>query len=306
MPPGSPSATRRGRFAPSPTGPLHFGSLVAGLGSCLDARAAGGQWHLRIEDVDAPRCSAAAADGILRTLEAFGFEWDGPVVWQSRRDSAYAAALERLRAAGAVFPCACSRRELADAAAGTGADGAAIYPGTCRDGLPPGGVPRAWRLRTGTARAGFDDGVQGRIDSDLARDVGDFVLRRADGLFAYQLAVVVDDADAGITHVVRGADLLESTPRQILLQSLLGLPTPAYAHLPVVLNAAGEKLSKQTRATPVDAAEPLAALLAAMRFLGQVESGLALPASIAEFWPWAIARWSLPRVPRVRGLHWSG
>lgn len=286
----------RGRFAPSPTGPLHFGSLVAAAGSFLEARTRGGEWLLRMEDVDQPRCSMAAADEILRALDACGLAWDGEVVWQSRRGEAYAAALEELKAAGRVFPCGCTRRELADSAIAP--DGAAIYPGTCRDGLAPGRMARAWRLRVGDARIGFDDAIQGRIASDLASEAGDFILLRADGLFAYQLAVVVDDAAAGITHVVRGADLLASTARQIFLQQCLGLPTPSYAHLPVAVNAAGEKLSKQTRAAPVDASRPVPALCAALEFLGQsppVELGRA---SVSELWAWAKANWRPGRVAR--------
>ncbi len=286
----------RGRFAPSPTGPLHFGSLVAATGSFLEARTRGGEWHLRMEDVDAPRCSAAAADAILRALEAFGFAWDGATVWQSRRDDAYAAALGRLQAEGRVFPCACTRRELADSAIAP--DGAAIYPGRCRAGLPPGRAARAWRLRVGDARVGFDDAVQGRIASDLASEAGDFILRRADGLFAYQLAVVVDDAEAGITHVVRGADLLASTARQIFLQQCLGVATPEYAHLPVAVNAAGEKLSKQTRAPPLDVARPGPALHAALAFLGQRPPPELARATVGELWLWAMAHWRLQRVPR--------
>jgi glutamyl-Q tRNA(Asp) synthetase len=243
---GGSKNTYRGRFAPSPTGPLHFGSLVAATGSYLEARTRAGEWLLRMEDLDVPRCSSVAADSILRALEACGFEWDGVPVWQSRRGEAYVAALEALKRSGHVFPCACTRRELADSILAP--DGAAIYPGTCRGGLPEGRAARAWRLSVGDVLIGFDDAVQGRIDSDLARDAGDFVLLRADGLFAYQLAVVVDDAEAGITDVVRGADLLLSTARQILLQRCLGFTTPGYAHLPVVVNVAGEKLSKQTLA----------------------------------------------------------
>jgi len=292
----SPKPAYRGRFAPSPTGPLHFGSLVAAVGSFLEARTRRGEWHLRMEDVDAPRCSAAAAGEILRTLEACGFAWDGGVVWQSRRGDAYAAALERLKAAGRVFPCACTRRELADSAIAP--DGAAIYPGTCRAGLAPGRTARAWRLRVGEARVGFDDAIQGRIDSDLARDAGDFILLRADGLFAYQLAVVVDDAETGITHVVRGADLLASTSRQIFLQQCLGVPTPEYAHLPVVVNAAGEKLSKQTRAAPVDSTRPGPALFAALAFLGQRPPAELRAAPMNELWAWAMANWRLADVPR--------
>ena len=251
---------------------------------------------MRIEDLDAPRCSTAAADGILRTLEACGLAWDGVAVRQSRRTEAYAAALEQLKADGRVFPCACTRSELADSALAP--DGASIYPGTCRGGLPAGREARAWRLRVGEARIGFDDAIQGRIDSDLASEAGDFVLRRADGVFAYQLAVVVDDAEAGITHVVRGADLLLSTARQIHLQRCLGLPTPAYAHLPVAVNAAGEKLSKQTRAAPLDPAHPAPSLVAALRFLGQDPPAVLAAADVGEVWAWAVENWHPERVPR--------
>ncbi len=286
----------RGRFAPSPTGPLHFGSLVAATGSCLEARTRGGEWLLRMEDVDTPRCSSSAADAILRALEACGFEWDGAPVWQSRRGEAYAAALERLKLGGLVFPCACTRRELADSMLAP--DGAAIYPGTCRDGLPVGRSARAWRLRVGDARIAFDDAIQGPVASDLATDAGDFVLLRADGLFAYQLAVVVDDAEAGITDVVRGADLLQSTARQILLQQCLGVATPAYAHLPVAVNAAGEKLSKQTLARPLDVGRPAPSLVAALDFLGQAPPPELAAADVATVWAWAVANWRLARVPR--------
>ncbi len=292
----APPLPYRGRFAPSPTGPLHFGSLVAATGSFLEARSRGGEWLLRIEDVDAPRCSAAAADDILHALDAFGFAWDGEVVWQSRREAAYAAALDRLRAAQRVFPCACTRRELADSAIAP--DGAAIYPGTCRDGLPPGREARAWRLRVGEACVVFDDVIQGRIESDLASEAGDFVLLRADGLHAYQLAVVVDDAEADITDVVRGADLLTSTARQIYLQQCLGLPTPRYAHLPVAVNAAGEKLSKQTRALALDVTRPVSDLCAALAFLGQRPPPELAAATVPELWRWAVANWRLDLVPR--------
>lgn len=286
----------RGRFAPSPTGPLHFGSLIAAMGSFLEARCRGGEWLLRIEDVDAPRCSAAAAGQILRALDACGFEWDGEPVWQSRRMKAYGHAMEGLKAARDVFSCACTRRELADSALAP--DGAVIYPGTCRAGLAPGREARAWRLRVGQARIGFDDAIQGRIESDLATEAGDFVLLRADGLFAYQLAVVVDDAEAAVTHVVRGADLLLSTARQIFLQQCLGLPTPAYAHLPVAVNAVGEKLSKQTQALALDQARPVPALHAALGFLGQRPPAELARGTVAELWAWARANWRLERVPR--------
>lgn len=290
----------RGRFAPSPTGPLHFGSLIAAVGSFLEARAQGGEWHLRMEDVDQPRCSVAAADVILHALEAFGFAWDGEVVWQSQRTEAYRAAFDQLLVAGHIFPCACTRKELADSA--LTADGTVLYPGTCRAGLPPGKTARSWRARVDAASVVFDDAIQGRITSDLAQEAGDFIVLRADGLFAYQLAVVVDDAAAGMTHVVRGADLLMSTPRQIFLQQCLGLPTPAYAHLPVVVNAAGEKLSKQTLAAPLDISRPGPALFAALKFLGQMP-----PAELAQMdcdtvWDWAKSHWQLQRVPQQLAL----
>lgn len=289
-----------GRFAPSPSGPLHFGSMVAALGSSLSARAAGGRWLLRIEDVDTPRTVPGAAEGILRTLEQFGFEWDGPVVWQSRRTDAYRAAFEALRAAGRVFPCACTRKEIADSALAR--DGTRRYPGTCRDGLAPGREARAWRLRVEPGEVSFDDAVQGPIREDVAADVGDFVLLRADGLFAYQLAVVVDDAEAGVTEVVRGADLLDSTGRQILLQRLLGHPQPRYAHLPVASNAAGEKLSKQTLARAVEGADPARVLVDALDFLGQEPPAGLAEAGLAAVWAWARQHWSMARVPRRRSV----
>ena len=289
-----------GRFAPSPSGPLHFGSMVAALGSSLSARAAGGRWLLRIEDVDTPRTVPGAAEGILRTLEQFGFEWDGPVVWQSRRTDAYRAAFEALRAAGRVFPCACTRKEIADSALAR--DGTRRYPGTCRDGLAPGREARAWRLRVEPGEVSFDDAVQGPIREDVAADVGDFVLLRADGLFAYQLAVVVDDAEAGVTEVVRGADLLDSTGRQILLQRLLGHPQPRYAHLPVASNAAGEKLSKQTLARAVEGADPARVLVDALDFLGQEPPAGLAEAGLAAVWAWARQHWSMVRVPRRRSV----
>ena len=292
-----------GRFAPSPSGALHFGSLVAAVGSFLEARAHGGRWLLRIEDVDSPRTVTGAAEGILATLERFRFEWDGEVVWQSRRTAAYEAALHALQAAGHAYPCACTRRELADQPLAR--DGSRRYPGTCRDGLPPGREGRAWRVRAeGTIR--FDDAVQGTQEVALAADAGDYVVKRADGLFAYQLAVVVDDAEAGVTHVVRGADLLDSTARQIHLLGLLGQPVPAYAHLPLATNAAGEKLSKQTLARAIDDHPPQAALLAALRFLGQNPPDALAGAPLAELWQWAQAHWSIAAVPRRRQAVASG
>ncbi len=256
-----------GRFAPSPTGPLHFGSLVAALASWLDARAANGRWLVRMEDLDGPRVQPGAADEILRALERLGLDWDGEVTYQSGRTPGYREALERLSTH--TYWCGCTRREIADSSLGLASDGAAIYPGTCRRGLPPGKPPRALRLRVDASKIEFVDRVQGRREQVLSRDVGDFVLYRADGQFAYQLAVVVDDAAQGVTDVVRGADLIDSTARQIFLQRLLGLPTPRYLHVPVAVNAAGEKLSKQTGAEPLDLSRPEQALRRALAFLGQ-------------------------------------
>ena len=288
----------RGRFAPSPTGPLHFGSLVAALGSCLEARSRGGRWLVRMEDLDLPR--ASAAELILRTLEAFAFEWDGALMRQSERYQAYERALGRLEAHGALFACACTRKELSDSALVL--EGERVYPGTCRTGLPPGRAARALRVRVPDAAIAFEDAIQGFTSQMLERDVGDFVVRRADGLFAYQLAVVVDDAEQSITDVVRGADLLASTPRQIHLQRLLGLPTPRYAHLPAAVNALGEKLSKQTLARPLDPRRAAAAIAAALAFLGQAPPPGLGRAALREVWDWSLAHWDLGKVPRQRAL----
>lgn len=285
----------RGRFAPTPSGPLHFGSLVAALGSFLAARATGGEWLVRIEDIDPPRVVAGAADDILRTLEAFGFEWDGPVVYQSQRGTAYAAAFEQLFRQGVVYACSCSRKKVAQYGR-RGVEGP-IYPGSCR-GHRLDMAQAAWRLALPPERIVFEDALQGRIACAVAEECGDFVLRRADGVWSYHLAVVVDDAQQGVTHVVRGADLLASTPRQIVLQRLLGLPTPTYLHLPVVLDARGDKLSKQTLAEPLDRRSPLPSLLAALKFLGLPVEPVS---SVAEFWAMARARWSSSLLPPIRG-----
>ena len=295
------AARYRGRFAPSPTGALHFGSLVAALASHADARSAGGQWLLRIEDVDIARARAGATDAILATLERFGFTWDGPVWRQSLRGDVYAAALERLDAQGLVYACSCSRRELAGAKPGS--IGERVYPGFCRDRAVGPGTPQAtdsgfaWRLRVPAAPVGFVDRHYGSQSQDLAADVGDFILRRRDGLYAYQLAVVVDDAEQGVSDVVRGADLLASTARQIYLQQLLRCTTPRYLHVPIAVDAQGNKLSKQFRA-PALAGDPLPALLAAWRFLGQ-PAPAGDPASVAAFWAFAISNWEPRRLPRA-------
>jgi glutamyl-Q tRNA(Asp) synthetase len=290
----------RGRFAPSPTGPLHFGSLVAAVGSCLDARRNAGGWLVRMEDLDRPREVKGAAAEILRTLEAYGFEWDGPVMRQSRRGAAYAAAIEHLERERAVFPCACTRREISDSALeGTGEP---VYPGTCRNGIPLGRRGRAIRARVGDAVIAFDDRLQGRVEQNLADEVGDFVVRRADGLFAYQLAVVVDDFEQGITDVVRGADLLASTPRQILLQGRLGYPVPRYLHLPVAVNRNGDKLSKQTRAAPLAPGEGPLQLWRALRFLGQEPPAELKRERVASLWSWASANWCVAKIPRKHSI----
>ena len=292
----------RGRFAPSPTGPLHFGSLVAAVGSYLDARSQRGEWLVRMEDVDTPRNVPGAAEQILATLEAFGFEWDGPVLWQSQRLDAYAAALDQLKRAGLAYGCACSRKEIADSATRPAIDGGLAYPGNCRQGLPAGRSARAWRLRVHDAEIAFVDRLQGRVSQQLERDVGDFVLLRADGLFAYQLAVTVDDEFQGISDIVRGADLLASTPRQCWLQDCLGFARPRYAHLPVASNAAGEKLSKQTRAPALNAAEAPAMLVRALRFLGQAVPDELAGAPLPELWCWAKAHWAFTAIPRQAAI----
>jgi glutamyl-Q tRNA(Asp) synthetase len=287
----------RGRFAPSPTGPLHFGSLVAAVGSYLDAKHHHGIWLVRMEDLDTPRCVASAADSILRTLEAFGLHSDEPVLYQSQRTSAYEEALNKLQADGAVYPCACTRKEISDSAL-HGIEGL-VYPGTCRSGIPAGREARAWRVRTNHEAIEFDDALQGHITQHLASDIGDFVVKRADGLFAYQLAVVMDDALQNITHIVRGADLLASTPRQIYLQHLLGLSTPSYMHLPVAVNAAGEKLSKQTLAAPIDNSQPVATLLRVLDFLQQQAPDFLVRGDVRTILEWGIQNWD---ASKLRGL----
>jgi glutamyl-Q tRNA(Asp) synthetase len=284
----------RGRFAPSPTGPLHFGSLVAALASWLDARHAGGEWLVRIEDVDETRTVPGAADHILRGLEQFGFDWDGEVVWQSRRKGLYEAALERLCADGLVYRCRCSRKEIADSGL-RGIDGI-VYPGTCRTLHLGADVPGADRFPVAPGTVEVVDRVQGRLVQDVARNVGDFVLKRRDGLHAYQLAVVVDDADQGITDVVRGADLLQSTPRQVLLQHALGLSTPRYLHFPVATDASGEKLSKQSLASSVDASRAAEIIAVALRFLGQPRATSRIPSEmLAE----ATRAWDAGSIPKT-------
>ena len=298
------TGTYRGRFAPSPTGPLHFGSLVAAVASYLEARVHDGVWLIRMEDLDPPRTAKGAAEEILRTLEACGMQSDGPIVHQSARSDAYHAALHALRQHEKVYPCACSRREIADSAV-AGIEGY-VYPGTCREGLPAGRTARAWRVRTDGASIDFNDSIQGGVAQNLEKDIGDFVLYRADRIYAYQVAVVVDDAEQRITDVVRGADLLGSTARQIYLQRLLSLPTPHYVHVPVAVNTAGEKLSKQTLAPAIDRGNIAAALTSALRFLGHAPPAELDRASTRDVWSWAVENWRLARVPRIRSSVLSG
>jgi glutamyl-Q tRNA(Asp) synthetase len=297
-----------GRFAPSPTGPLHAGSAVAALASWLDARARGGRWLVRIEDVDAPRCSPQAEAQILQQLAALQLHPDAPPVRQSARSEQYAAALQRLQAAGLAYPCGCTRKEIEGALRTAGLEherhGERVYPGTCRAGLQ-GRTARAMRLHTetqGSPLVTWSDRRLGAQHQDVAREVGDFVLQRADGLWAYQLAVVVDDADQGITDVVRGEDLADNTARQILLQRALGLPTPTYLHTPLVLAGDGQKLSKQNGAAALDITEPLSALQQAARHLdlpdppglGESAAGGTQPAtcSVNDALAWWTSAWA--------------
>lgn len=282
----------RGRFAPTPSGALHFGSLIAALASYLDARRAGGAWLLRIEDIDPPRCPAGATDTILRQLEAFGLHWDGPVYWQHNRGPAYAAALERLTAMGLAYPCSCSRKQWREHA---------VYPGWCRAGVCDPGKPVAWRLRSdlGLRPVVWQDRLFAEQHFDPA-ELGDVVLKRKDGLWAYQLAVVVDDAEQGISDVVRGFDLLDNTPWQRQLQHALALPEPRYLHLPLIVNDEGQKLSKQNLAPALpledDAVRPL--LHRALVLLDQDPPGALRTAPVQEQLAWATAHWEPNRIRR--------
>ncbi|MCB5187834.1 tRNA glutamyl-Q(34) synthetase GluQRS [Methylobacillus caricis] len=290
----------RGRFAPSPTGPLHFGSLIAAVASYLEAKVRDGQWLVRMEDLDLPRQMPGAVDLILHALQDYGFEWDGEIVYQSQRTSLYAEALEQLDRMGLIYPCGCSRKEIADSAH-QGLDGL-VYPGTCRHGLGPDKQARAWRIQVNTSPISFLDEIQGTMQQNLATDIGDFVLKRADGLFAYQLAVVVDDQIQGINHIVRGADLLDSTPRQIFLQRSFDFAEPVYAHVPVVTNLHGEKLSKQTLATPLDSRNKNEDIWQALQLLGQAPPTALRMGEHKSLWQWACAHWNIAAVPRQRSI----
>jgi glutamyl-Q tRNA(Asp) synthetase len=290
-----------GRFAPSPTGPLHFGSLVAAVASYCDARKNNGKWLVRMEDLDRPRTVKGAADTILHQLESFGFEWDGPVLYQSQRDSFYNEALEKLKDRQLIYRCTCTRKEIADSSTNMGIEGA-IYPRTCLQQPIKPNAAIAWRIKTDDSNISFDDAIQGRISQTLNTDIGDFILKRADGLFAYQLAVVVDDAAQGVTNIVRGADLMDSTPRQIYLQRQLAYPTPQYAHVPVVSNLAGEKLSKQTLAPALNDKHAHHLLFDALKFLGQQAPDSIKNATLDEMWRWAVDHWQLSLVPKSRHI----
>lgn len=300
--PAAGGAPACGRFAPSPTGDLHLGSLTSALGSYLSARAAGARWLVRMEDLDRTREVVGAADRILRTLEQFGLEWDGPVVYQSRRTGLYEAALDRLRADGRVFACSCSRAQLRQLARTS--DGEPVYPGTCRRGTAPGRLPPAMRFRLDDAAAvvTIEDRLQGTYVQDVGRAVGDFVVRRRDGFHAYQLAVVVDDAQQGVTEVVRGCDLLDNTPRQVLLQRALGLPRPDYAHLPVVTEPDGSKLAKRRRSVPLDPARAPALLHTALVLLRQSPPPGLRSASVATLCDWARRHWTPAPLERVSAV----
>ncbi|MGE8154311.1 tRNA glutamyl-Q(34) synthetase GluQRS [Pseudomonas vancouverensis] len=282
-----------GRFAPTPSGHLHFGSLVAALASYLDARSVGGRWLMRMEDLDPPREEPGAQSAILKALESYGFEWDGEMVRQSDRHEAYAEVLNRLFNQGLAYACTCSRKQLEPYKG--------IYPGLCRN-AGHGSEEAAIRLRVPELTYHFIDRVQGEYRQHLGQDVGDFVIRRRDGLYAYQLAVVLDDAWQGVTDVVRGADLLDSTPRQLYLQELLGLPQPRYLHIPLITQPDGNKLGKSYRSPPLteDQATPL--LLRALRALGQ-NPGIELTAATPrEVLKWGIAHWDATRIPRTLNL----
>jgi len=295
----------RGRFAPSPTGPLHFGSLVAALGSYLDARHQSGQWLVRIEDLDPPREVPGAAQQILATLEDFGLEWDGPIVYQSGRTEHYRDALTQLRKTGLCYPCGCTRKEIRQRTARrvpTG-KGGLIYPGTCRRGLQPGRTAAVTRIRTPSQALSVDDLLQGSYSQQLERDCGDFVLLRRDGYFAYQLAVVVDDFQQGVTHVVRGCDLLDSTPRQIYLCQLLRYPVPSHMHLPIAVDADGQKLSKKTGALPLGAEHREQTLMRALEFLGQAPPPELAQQDLSGVLGWATEHWdpsSLKNLKKIR------
>jgi len=287
----------RGRFAPSPTGPLHFGSLVAAMASYLEAKTHDGHWLLRIDDVDQTRARPGLDLIILKSLENFGFSWDGPVTYQSSRTSQYQKVIKQLGAQNQAYPCSCSRRIIATNSK-IGREGP-IYPGTCRNLSRQINEATALRLQTDDRPISFEDTIAGPVVQHIESEIGDFIIRRVDGYTAYQLAVVVDDHDQQITHVVRGADLLWSTPRQILLQKMLGYSTPDYTHIPLILGADGKKLSKRDNAHPVDEKQPVKTLLKAWNYLAQT-SFKETPAEPGSFWTHAINNWQINKLTPQR------
>ncbi|MDH3948612.1 MAG: tRNA glutamyl-Q(34) synthetase GluQRS [Gammaproteobacteria bacterium] len=291
----------RGRFAPSPTGPLHFGSLIAAVGSYLQARSQNGEWWLRIENIDPPREVEGAIDAILYSLEAHGLSWDSKAQYQQARQRRYAEALDEIQQSGRLYACSCSRQQIAKAIGHT--TGPLIYPGTCRGKSKPQYGPHALRIDTRDSVIQFEDMIQGNQQIDLAKESGDFVLRRADGLFSYQLAVALDDVEQGITEVVRGCDLLDSTPRQIFVQQLLGFTPPRYAHLPVAIDPiTGHKLSKQTMAPALNDKQAVQNLWQVLEFLGQQPPLTLRDSNVEEFWSWAIPQWQFNMVPRLAAI----
>jgi glutamyl-Q tRNA(Asp) synthetase len=290
----------RGRFAPSPTGPLHFGSLVSAVASYLQAKSRGGEWLVRMEDIDPPREPAGAADDILRTLEAYALYWDGPLLYQSSRRDGYEDALLRLSRQHLTYPCTCSRKQIREA---QGHSKTTVYPETCR-GISQTTSSHAIRLKTEFQDIEVVDAIQGSFSQNIREHVGDFVVKRADGYYAYQLAVVVDDAEQNITEIVRGSDLLDNTPRQVFLQQMLDVPLPRYVHIPIATTN-GEKMSKQTKAPPISKQNPVATSVQVLRFLGQMVPDGWQSATVEELWQWAIPRWDLTAIPKVLTLEYS-
>lgn len=293
----------RGRFAPSPTGPLHFGSLIAAISSYAQARQQQGKWLVRIEDVDLPRCDSTSTNLILKALEAYGMHWDEDIIYQSQRDQYYQAALDILNTQNDTYGCACTRKEINKTI--TSNTNISIYPGTCRNGVAEGKIARSIRIRTHGDAISFNDKVQGLFLQHLETDVGDFIIKRADNLFAYQLAVVVDDELQGITEIVRGSDMLDSTPRQIFLQQRLKYLTPDYIHIPLAANPDGHKLSKQAMAPAIELSDPRPTLINALNFLQQDPPGELRAADIESIWEWVIQHWSLKDIPVIRSLTYN-
>jgi len=290
----------RGRFAPSPTGALHFGSLITAIGSYLEAKSHNGEWLVRIENLDKPREIPTASHEILKALETLGMEWDHEVIYQDQREDVYENILTLLSKRELTYPCACTRKEIADSSI-IGISGQ-IYAETCRNNIQNKNYSGAIRVKTDNNIIEFEDSLHGLISQRPRSETGDFILRRSDRIYAYQLAVVVDDATQGITNIVRGADLLDSTPRQIYLQKLLGYPTPSYMHLPIAVNNQGEKLSKQTKAAHLDISNPVKQLIAAVNFLGQEPPIELLRDNVSSFWKWALINWRPEKIHKERTI----